>query len=225
VDGDHLTPRDDDRLAERGRALVAAAVAETHAPQALRERLAADHAAAQRRAGRRRWRLLPVGAAALAVVVVAIVVSGGGDREPTFGEALGLGDHPPAAPPPAAGPRPGTLRASVGRVVFPDWSRRFSWPATGFREDRIEGRTARTVFYGTRAGGEIAYTIVDGPPIDPPAGGTARRVDGVPYRVLRRGGETVVAWEEGGHTCVLTAPAGVPAKVLVDAAAWEAEVA
>jgi hypothetical protein len=225
VAGDHPTPSDDERLAERGRALVAEAVAETQAPLALRERLAADRAVALRRA--RRWsrRLLPVGVAALAAAVVAIVVSSGGDPDPSFSGALALGDRPPAAPPPAAGPRPGTLRASVGGVVFPDWSRRFSWPATGFREDRIDGRTARTVFYRTRAGGDIAYTIVNGPALAPPAGGAVRRVDGVPYRVLRRGGEIVVAWEERGHTCVLSAPGSVPAKVLVDAAAWEVEVA
>jgi hypothetical protein len=204
---------------------VAAAVAETHAPQALRERLAAERAAVQRRARRRRRRLLPAAAAALAAAVVAIVVSVGGDRPPTFAEALALSDRPPDAPPPARGPRPGTLRASVGGVVFPDWTRRFSWPATGFREDRLDGRTARTVFYRTRRGGDIAYTIVGGAPLDPPAGGTTRRVDGVAYRVLRRGGERVVAWEEGGHTCLLSAPSSVPAKVLVEAAAWEAAVA
>lgn len=223
--GDHLTPPDDERLAERGRALVAAAVAETRAPQALRERLATDREAAQRRAARRRWRLLPVAAAALAAAVVAIVVAGGGEREPTFAEALALGGRPPEAPPPPPGPRPGTLRASVGGVVFPDWARRFDWPATGFRDDRLEGRTARTVFYRTRRGGEMAYTIVAGPPLELPAGGAARRRNGVVYRVLGRGGETVVAWEEDGQTCLLTAPRSVPAKVLVDAAAWETEVA
>ncbi|HMI69209.1 MAG TPA: hypothetical protein VK510_04375, partial [Solirubrobacteraceae bacterium] len=66
--GDPNTPLEaiDEQLAERGRALIAAAVAETQAPLALRERIEADRErAVARGAGARRRRLrgllLPAG--------------------------------------------------------------------------------------------------------------------------------------------------------------------
>ena len=63
---------------------------------------------------------------------------------------------------------------------------------------------------------------MDGVPLDSPGGGRVHTVDGVDYRVLRNRGRTVVVWREGGHTCVLSAPAGVPGDVLVDFASWDA---
>ncbi len=217
------TPNDEE-LAERGRRLIARAVSETQAPLGLRERLEADKARAGR--VRRRWRLLPAGATGLAVaaaVVVALVVAGG--EEPTVAAATALGDRPSEAPAPPPGPRPGTLRASVGGVDFPDWKERFEWPATGFREDELEGRTARTVFYRTRQGARTAYTIVDGDPLDPPERGVVQRVDDVAFTVVTGAREKVVTWEEGGHTCVLSAPASVPTQRLVELAAWRPQPA
>jgi hypothetical protein len=214
-------PREE-ALAEQGRAMVAAAVAQTFAPQSLRERLEADRARAAR--GRRRRGVLTavLGAAALALaaLLIGLAAAPSGDEAPTVGAVVRLGDRPPAAPAPAAGARPGTLRASVGGVTFPDW-RRLSWPATGTRTDDLAGRSTRTVFYRTVGGGRAAYTIVDGAPLDAPRGGTVRRVDDVDYRVVRDADETVVVWEEGGHTCVLSAPAAVPGDALVQFAAWE----
>jgi hypothetical protein len=212
------TPHEEE-LAERGRKLIAQAVADTHAPLGLRERLEADRARVGR--GSRRRRLLPAAATGLAVaaaVVLALVVAGG--EEPTVAAATALGDRPAEGPAPPPGPQPGTLRASVGGVDFPDWEERFEWPATGFREDELGGRTARTVFYRTRQGGRSAYTIVDGAPLDPPERGAVQRVDGMAFTVVAGRRETVVTWEEGGHTCVLSAPAGVPAQRLVELAAW-----
>jgi hypothetical protein len=215
---------DEPGLAERGRRLIAEAVADTRAPLGLRERLEADRARAGR--GRRRRRLLPAAATGLAVaaaVVLALVVAGG--EEPSVADATALGDRPAEGPAPQAGPRPGTLRASVGGVDFPDWEERFDWPATGIREDELDGRTARTVFYSTRQGARSAYTIVDGAPLDPPENGAVQQVDGVPFTVVTGERETVVTWEEGGRTCVLSAPASVPTQRLVELAAWRAQPA
>ena len=216
------SPRDEAR-AEQGRALVAAAVARTRAPLALRERLEADRERA-RRARRRRHglRVLAGGlAAALAALAVALIAAPSGDEAPTVGAVVRLGDRAAAQPAPGSGSRPGTLRASVGGVAFPDWDTRY-WPATGARADELSNRATRTVFYSTRDGGRAAYTIVDGEPLDSPGRGRVHTVDGVDYRVLRNRGRTVVVWQEGGHTCVLSAPAGVPGDVLVDFASWDA---
>jgi hypothetical protein len=222
VTGGHDTP-DDERLAERGRAIVAAAVAETRAPVALRERIEADRARLGRsRARRHGLRVLAGGlAVALLALTVALIAAPAGDEAPTVGAVVRLGDSKATGPPPAAGARPGTLRASVGDVAFPDWEAE-EWPATGVREDELSGRRALTVFYATRSGGRSAYTIVDGEPLDQPDGARVREVDGVEYRVLRGDGQTVVVWEEGGHTCVLSAPEGVPEDRLVELAAWDA---
>jgi len=222
VTGGPDSPRDEAR-AEQGRALVAAAVARSRAPLALRERIEADRERARRARRRRRGLGVLAGglAAALAATAVALIAAPSGDEAPTVGAVVRLGDRAAAQPAPGPGSRPGTLRASVGGVAFPDWDTRY-WPATGARADELSNRATRTVFYSTRDGGRAAYTIVDGEPLDSPGGGRVHTVDGVDYRVLRNRGRTVVVWQEGGHTCVLSAPAGVPGDVLVDFASWDA---
>ena len=217
----HDTP--DKALAERGRVLVAAAVAETRAPHALRERIEADRARARRvRSRHHGLRVLAGGlAVALLALAVTLVAAPAGDEAPTVGAVVRLGDRAATDPAPAPGARRGTLRASVGGVAFPDWDEE-DWPATGARADEVSGRDTRTVFYRTRDGARSAYTIVDGEPLDEPDGARVHTVDGVEYRVVRDAGETVVVWEEGGHTCVLSAPSGVPEDRLVELAAWDA---
>src|SRR4051794_11188144 len=71
---------DEDELAERGRLLVAGAVARTRAPLALRERLEDDRASAAGRPRTRRRPLLAaaLGALAAAVLVGALVLGGSG---------------------------------------------------------------------------------------------------------------------------------------------------
>ena len=202
--------------------MVAAAVGQTWAPQSLRESLELQRERSGRSRRRRHGLQVLAGglATALAVLAIALIAAPPGDEAPTVGAIVRLGDRPAAQPAPEPGSRPGTLRASVGGVTFPDW-RKLEWPATGARADDLSGRATRTVFYRTRNGGRAAYTIVDGEPLDRPDGGRVRTVDGVDYRVVRDRGETVVVWEEGGHTCVLSTPAGVPGDVLVDFAAWQ----
>ena len=74
----------DDELAERGRLLIAAAVAETRAPLALRERIETDRQrAGSQRARSRRWGVLAPVAGVLAAAIVAVVLVTGGPGAPS----------------------------------------------------------------------------------------------------------------------------------------------
>jgi hypothetical protein len=225
---DELEPLpDEDELAERGRLIVARAVAETRAPHGLRERLAEQAAAPARgslrpRAGRlSRLRVFGWAAGALAVVaLLAVLASSGG--EPSGGPTVlaiakaTAGDAQGAAPRPVAG---GFVDARVGDVRFPDWTD-LSWPATGQRRDRVGGRDVRTVFYAAPDGTTAAYAVVAGPPLEVPDAAREHRVRGTTYRVLDADDDRIVTWEAGGRTCVLRAPASVPEDVLLSLASW-----
>ena len=61
------------------------------------------------------------------------------------------------------------LYQSVGDIyLFPNWTARFGWNASGARTDTLNGRTAVTVYY-ERDGMTIAYTIVHSPPLGEPS--------------------------------------------------------
>jgi hypothetical protein len=79
----------------------------------------------------------------------------------------------------------------------------------GARTDVVEGRAMRTVFYA-RGARTIAYTIVDGAPLD--HDGTLRGLSGP-------GGRLAVAWTSHGHTCLISG-AGVDPGAL-RALAWD----
>ena len=127
--------------------MVAAAVAQTWAPQSLRESLELQRERGGRARRRRHGLQVLAGglATALAVLAIALIAAPPGDEAPTVGAVVRLGDRPAAQPPPEPGSPPGTLRASVGGVTFPDW-RKLEWPATGARADDLSGRATRTVF-------------------------------------------------------------------------------
>jgi hypothetical protein len=225
---DHIAPlgpdADEDELAERGRELVAAAVAETHAPLQLRERLETQRERAQ--PARRRRRLGPAGslAAVCAAAAAALVISlNGAGGAPSVLATVALAGGGPTLPAPAvdAGNR-NLLDAELDGVPFPEWNERFRWRATGARRDDIEGRPATTVYYDNPRGARAAYTIVGGAAIDPPEGARTVRQNGVDLHVLRRGAQRIVVWYRDGHTCVMSAPAGVPEDRLIDLAAWDA---
>jgi hypothetical protein len=95
------------------------------------------------------------------------------------------------------------VRAEIGGVRFPNYTWYAKrWRTVGARKDELSGRDALTLVY--RDGGRrVGYTIVDGEPLELPAG--ARRVSrkGKDLAVLRRGGALVLTWRQGGHTCVL----------------------
>ncbi|HEU4977347.1 MAG TPA: hypothetical protein VFT42_00480 [Solirubrobacteraceae bacterium] len=213
-------------LAERGAALIAAAVAETRAPQRLRERIEADRARPPERRpwAARRGSLLGGLAAAVAAAAVAVVLATGGstgEGGPSVLAVAALGVRAPAQPAPADAPGSRTLlRRSVEGVSFPDWSYRFDWRPSGARSDRVGGRAMTTVFYDGPRGTRLAYTIVAGDALGRIDHAQTTTVAGTRLWTVRRGGRTIVTWERAGHTCVISAPASVPASRLHALAAW-----
>jgi hypothetical protein len=194
------------------------AVLEVEAPPRLRERIEAERRRARRPARRRRLTLgagLAAVTAAAALLVVLLLPGGAGG--PSVVEAASLGTRPPTEPAPGPG-RPKLLDASAFGLPFPDWAQKFGWEASGRRVDDIEGRQAVTVFY-EKAGREIAYTIVSGDALPPPRRSALARREGTALRHLSRDGRTIVTWERGGRTCVLSG-ADVSTPTLLDLAAW-----
>jgi hypothetical protein len=218
--GDHEPHPIEDEQAERGRAIVHAAVAQTRAPLQLRERLEAQRSKPVRQP-RRRWALGGSLTAAAAAVVAAIVVAtGGGVGAPTVAQAAQLALRAPTASAPAVDPsHPSQLKRSIAGVTYPSWQDRFPWKASGVREDTINGRRAMTVFYANPSHTRIGYTIVAGKALDEPAGPSVTQ-GAERYVVLDRGARRIVTWRRSGHTCVLSGPRSVPADRLLALASW-----
>ena len=216
----------DDELAERGRALIAAAVAETRAPLALRERIETDRARAGQQAGARRSRgllgkLVPAGGL-VAAVVVALVLVLGGSSAPSVLATASLAARGPILPAPAEDEAHGTLlKTSMQGVPFPYWGGSFRWEAVGARDDKIEDRSAKTVFYDNPKGARAAYTILGGDTIDVPSGASEKDMNGVKLFITTDKGRRIVTWTRNGHTCVLSAPVSVPEPKLLALAAWK----
>jgi hypothetical protein len=205
---------------------IQAAARSVEAPPRLRARIAEERLRGGRRAPVRRWAFRPPAlAAGLAAVAIAVTFAlaglpGGGAGGPTVDDAVALALSPPTqAAPGVDGTNATALRASVGGVAFPNygwsWKR---WETTGARDDRVDGRAAKTVVYRGPAG-DVGYTIVDGKPLHEPGG--ARIVDrnGLRLAVLRKNGANVVTWRRGGHTCVL-ASKGTGVAQLIRFATW-----
>jgi hypothetical protein len=157
------------------------------------------------------------GMLAAALLLLAVLASPGG--RPTVSRAADLARLPAAAPAPGtAGP---ILRAAAGGVRFPNWGDEFGWQETGMRRDELNGRETTTVFY-EHEGHRIAYTIVSGPALPPPATARVVRRDGLEialYRDARHGGHDIAVFERGGRTCVLAGHVEEVA-TLVRLAAW-----
>jgi anti-sigma factor RsiW len=206
------------RIVERqGVALDAVrATAATGAPARLRAQVDRRRAGQVRR-GPRRFVLgggLATAAAAVALALVLVLPGA-----PSVAEAAALAQLPPTQPAPGAVPgTPQLLRARVGNVPFPNYAAKFGWRPVGARQDDPSGRAATTVYYA-KGGRTIAYTIVSGKALDPPANARATTQDGVEFRTFRHGARTAVTWERGGRTCVLSGTAAGPAE-LVALADW-----
>jgi hypothetical protein len=225
MDDRHEHPDRDRDLAqrsERGRALIAAAVADTYAPMDLRERVERQReraARGRRGAAPRRSRLralLPV-AGVVAIAVAAVIFIAGGDDagggRPSIAAVARVALHGPTdAAPDAHG---AVLDADVDGVAFPTWGRDYRWRATGRRSDDVGDRHTETVFYRAPTGTQLAYTIVAGRALTPPRHSKLLSVAGNPYRVVDRGSRRLVVWERQGHTCVISAPQHVSAGRLV----------
>jgi hypothetical protein len=217
-----LNPADDE-LAERGRALIAAAVAETRAPLALRERIEADRQrTGKQRARPRRWGLLAPVAAAVAAVLVAVVLVGGNGATPSVLATASLATKGPLLPAPPEDPaNDSVLQSSIEGVPFPYWGDSFQWEAVGERDDRINNRDAKTIYYQNPKGLRAAYTILGGEAIDPPSGAHKVTHNGTDIWVTTHNGRRIVTWQRGDHTCVMSAPLAIPQEKLVDLASWK----
>ena len=214
-------PRED-ALAERGVALVRAAVADTSAPLALRERIERDRERA-RPAGRRRFLGLAGSFVAVAAAAaVALVVSLGGSSKPSVLATVRLAGAGPVLPAPARDAQNASiLTTRIEGLPFPNWNRQFKWRASGARTDDLDGRKATTVYYTSPLGARAAYTILGGAAIPPPEGARTLRLRGNAYHLLTQDGRRVVVWARAGHTCVMSAPMSVPEERLLDLAAWD----
>jgi hypothetical protein len=222
------TPLSDEEfaLAKKGEALIAAAVADTEAPQSLREAIERDRerarAAPKVSLWRRNWRVLTATATAItALAIVGVAIQAGSENAaPTLAEVQAAARLEPTRPAPAPrGGNPPILAARVGAISFPDWRKSFGWRAVGAREDEISGRTIRTVFYRNPDGARLGYSVVAGEPLhEHPPGREVTRA-GNAYHVSRAGRHTLVTWAQQGHTCTIVASSAVPEARLVDLAA------
>jgi hypothetical protein len=216
-------PRVERELAERGHALIAAAVAETSAPHALRERIERERERARPVARRRWFGLAGSFAAVAAAVLAAVVIEVGGTPAPGVLATVQVAGKGPALPAPKHDPtNPALLKAKIDGLPFPDWYDTFQWRASGVRTDKIADRDAKTVYYDNPLGARLAYTVLGGAAIEPPDGARTIQIRGNDFHVMRRGNQRIVVWERNGHTCVMSAPAAVPQERLLDLAAWDA---
>jgi hypothetical protein len=212
-------------LARKGEALISAAVADTRAPQSLRESIERDRERAQAAPTtfwRRHSRILAATATAAAVLagIVVAIQPGGETSEPSLAAVQAAAGSEPAEPAPApSGGDPPVLAARVGAIPFPDWQDKFGWKAVGSREDEISGRAVKTVFYRNPDGARLGYSIVAGEPLgERPPGHPVNR-SGDTYHVAHRGEHTLVTWTQQGHTCTFVASSTVSEARLVDLAA------
>lgn len=197
-------------LPELDRRLVSAlqrAAATERAPERLRARIEADRPQAAAVA-RRRTALYGgtfAGATAVVLLLIVFLLPAGTPGGPSVSEAAALAVRGPTTS--APGPDPGApvtrLDQNVGRVYFPNWAYQgLGWVAVGRRTDHLRGRHAVTVYYQGHST-EIAYTIVSGPGLPPPAG-TVVRKGALRLRTTSVNGRLVVTWRRAGHTCVLS---------------------
>jgi hypothetical protein len=188
-------------LYEREQRVVAMlhdARAADRAPSGLRARIDAQRPSNAMRA-RRRIGYGSALAGALAVVVLAVVLllPGGTPGSPSLSQAAALA---------LRGPTTHAVHgANVEDVYFPDWHQQDGWHATGMRTDKINGRTATTVYY--RYDGSprtVAYTIVGAPALKTPDV-TPTRWNRIELQTLMLDGRLIVTWKNDNHTCVISA--------------------
>jgi anti-sigma factor RsiW len=207
---------------ERSAVTLLHAIREDRAPARLRARIEAQQR--ERRAPLFRLRIAYgaglAGALAAIALALVLILPAGTPGSPSISQAAALATRGATAP--APGPDPsdpnGQLGQKVGRVYFPDWTKRFGWQPTGQRSDRINGRLADTVYYRWH-GKTLAYTIVAAPALSVPHADRTR-LGGTELWTLRSGGRLVVTWRRDGHTCVLSSSAGVPTSILQQLAAY-----
>ena len=188
----------------------------------LRERIVSASAPARRPARRRRLGLAGALAGAVAAAALAaVLIHSPGGGTPTVVDAARLSEGAPTAPVAVDADNQKLLAADVEGVPFPNWHREFGWRQAGTRSDRLEGRTAQTVFY-EHNGKRVAYTIVSGRGIPAPQGSEPRTRNGVHLHSLGDGGRRLVTWWRNGRTCVLSS-ANVGDHELIKLATWKGD--
>jgi hypothetical protein len=221
-EGDTPLTEEELALARRGEALIADAVADSAAPQSLRESIERERARTQAPLWRRHgWILAAAGTAAAALAAFALVlVSGGNDAGPPLDEVYAAAERAPTEGAPAvAGGDPPVLDARVGAIEFPDWQEKFGWKAVGRRDTELAGRRVTTVYYRNPDGARLGYAVVGGDALDEGPPGRHVELNGMTYKVSRSDARTIVTWEQQGHTCAIVASSEVPMSSLVDLAA------
>ena len=178
------------------------------------------------RPSRHRLRALrmPALAAALAAAVIAALVLVSQPTSPSVASAAGLGMLPAEGPAPARfadSPDEPLLAGGIEGVAFPDWHEVFGWHARGARDDMVDGRETRTVFY-VHMGHRIGYTIVAGATLEVPEGAEIVRRNGVEIALLRDGPRDIAVFVRDGLTCILSGEV-MERATLVKLAAWHAE--
>jgi len=191
-------------LAEQKRAVTAVHGLDDQAPLALRERIESmrERGVPKRQRARRFGVLGALTTAAACLAVAVAVIIGSGASGPTLAKASAFTLQP------ATGPAPthtsdGTLNRNVDGVPYPYWQGEYGWWASGSRVDKIDGRTATTVFYN-KGKKRIGYTIVTGKPVKLPGSATKTVHKGIRFHIAPLHGATVVTWERRGHSCILS---------------------
>jgi hypothetical protein len=192
------------------------------APERLHRRIEALHASAR---APLRWPVRPAAVAAgiaavvAAALVVALSVGGPGS---TAVQAAELSLKPSTEPAPRTNiERPALLRRSFAGVTFPALSGKWGWRTDGARRDELDGRRTTTVFY-RHTHHRIGYTVISGPPIEPPEDAERLNTRGVDLHRFRLGPQDVVTFERGGRTCVLSGDVHDP-HTLVKLASWKGD--
>ncbi len=195
--------------------------ATTRAPASLRARVQAQPAG---KAAGWRWRgrHLAVAATGLAAaaLLIFLVLPSGAPGGPSVSRAAALAVRGPSSHAPPSDPRDPEARLDqrVGRAYFPNWLASLGWAAVGQRSDELASRRIITVYYQGH-NTTVAYSIVGGPALAPPAGKRVRQ-GGVSMRTFSLNGRLVVSWRRGGHTCLLSGM-GVTDAELEQLASWQ----
>ena len=196
------------------------------APASLRagvERTARERSRGRRGARRVRGgrpRPVTVGTVAFAVLAVALAFAlPNGSGGPSVVQAANLSQLAPTGrAPEVSSVHDDLLTATESGVPYPNWQRSFKWQAVGVRTGTLAGRHVTTVYYQRRRS-RIGYTIVSGAPLSGSSSWQTVNRAGVVLHVHRSGSLTIVTWERGSHSCVLSGR-HVRAASLMRLASW-----
>lgn len=201
---------------ERSAVLKLQGLSTDRAPASLRSALETQRQRVPRRGGRPLFGFSLAAAVAVAALLLVLLLPGGAPGGPSLSQAATLALRGAARPGPAS--QGVKLRLSVGQVYFPNWVS-LGWQPSGWRADRLEGRTAVTVYYRRWDGNQVAYTILTSPPLRRP-GSRIIRLDGIAFQTFVSHGRLVVTWRRLGQTCVLSGT-GLRTSELARLAGWE----